>query len=106
MTTKRENTMKSHVTDQRGQLNERGEPVNSVGIGTVLLGREDDEADWHTIRMLNEVLDLRAHLRALEPQLSKAITEFGLRRGQSGYREFYLRNELNAQTYTEGNNVR
>jgi hypothetical protein len=56
--------------------------------------------------MLYEVLDLRAQLRALEPQLSKAITEFGLRRGQSGYREFYLRNELNAQQYTEGNNVR
>lgn len=64
-------------------------------------GRENDDADVATIKMLNEVLDLRAQLRALEPQLSKAITEFGLRRGQSGYREFYLRNELNAQTYTE-----
>lgn len=70
-------------------------------IGTVLPGRENDDADVATIKMLNEVLDLRAQLRALEPQLSKAITEFGLRRGQSGYREFYLRNELNAQTYTE-----
>ena len=78
----------------------------TINIGTVLPDREDEAADKDTIRMLYEVLDLRAQLRALEPQLSKAITEFGLRRGQSGYREFYLRNELNAQTYTEGNNVR
>lgn len=88
-------------TDQRGQLNEQGKPINSVGIGTVLPGREDDDADIATIKMLNEVLDLRAQLRALEPQLSKAITAFGSRRGWSGYREFHLRNELNAQTYVE-----
>jgi hypothetical protein len=98
--------MKSPVIDQREQLNDQGKPINSVGIGIVLLGREDDVADRDTIKMLHEVLDLRAQLRALEPQLSKAITDFGLRRGQSGYREFYLRNELNAQQYTEGNNVR
>jgi hypothetical protein len=51
--------------------------------------------------MLNEVLNLRAELRALEPQLSKAITAFGLRRGDRGYREFFLRNALNQQQYTE-----
>lgn len=74
---------------------------NVVGIGTVLAGREDNDADIATIKMLNDVLNLRAQLRALEPQLSKAITDFGWRRGNSGYREFYLRNELNAQTYME-----
>lgn len=73
----------------------------AIKIGTVLPGLEDVDADIATIKMLNEVLDLRAQLRALEPQLSKAITEFGMRRGWRGYREFYLRNELNAQTYTE-----
>ena len=93
--------MKSPATDQRNQLNEQGKPINSVGIGIVLPGREDNDADIATIKMLNEVLDLRAKLRALEPQLSKAITKFGMRRGSSGYREFYLRNELNAQRYTE-----
>lgn len=72
-----------------------------IKIGTVLPGREDDAADIATIKMLETVLDLRAQLRALEPQLSKAITEFGMRRGWRGYREFHLRNELNAQIYTE-----
>jgi hypothetical protein len=72
-----------------------------IKIGTVLPGREDDAADAATIKMLDEVLDLRAQLRALEPQLSKAITAFGSRRGWSGYREFHLRNELNRQQYTE-----
>jgi hypothetical protein len=72
-----------------------------IKIGTVLPGREDDAADIATIKMLNEVLDLRAQLRALEPQLSKAITDFGMRRGERGYREFYLRNALNRQQYTE-----
>jgi hypothetical protein len=75
--------------------------TNSVGIGTVLPGREDDAADIATIKMLDEVLGLRAQLRVLEPQLSKSITNFGSRRGWSGYREFHLRNELNRQTYTE-----
>ena len=75
--------------------------TNSVGIGTVLPGREDDAADIATIKMLDEVLGLRAQLRVLEPQLSKMITDFGLRRGESGYREFFLRNALNRQTYTE-----
>jgi hypothetical protein len=70
-------------------------PTNSVGIGTVLAGREDDAADLATIKLLTEVIALRTQLRALEPQLSKAITEFGWRRGQSCYREFFLRNELN-----------
>jgi hypothetical protein len=84
----------------------QSKPINSVGIGTVLPERADEAADRNTIKMLHKVLDLRAQLRALEPQLSKAITEFGSRRGWSGYREFHLRNELNAQIYTETNNVR
>ena len=72
-----------------------------INIGTVLPGLTDNDADIATIKMLNDVLNLRAQLRALEPQLSKTITEFGLRRGWRGYREFYLRNELNAQQYVE-----
>lgn len=67
----------------------------TINIGTVLAGREDDAADIAT------VLDLRSQLRALEPQLSKAITAFGWRRGESGYREFFLRNALNRQQYKE-----
>ena len=98
--------MKSPVIDQRNQLNDQGKPINSVGIGIVLPGLEDDVSDRDTIKMLHDVLNLRAELRALEPQLSKDITAFGMRRGWRGYREFYLRNELNAQQYTEGNNVR
>lgn len=72
--------------------------TNSIpNIGTVLPGREDNDADEATIRLLETVLNLRRQLRALEPQLSKMITEFGWRRGQSGYREFYLTSELNAK---------
>ena len=93
--------MAQQLTDQRNQLNEQGKSINSVGIGTVLPGLEDNDADIATVKMLNDVLNLRAQLRALEPQLSKAITEFGLRRGDRGYREFFLRNALNQQQYTE-----
>jgi hypothetical protein len=89
------------LTNQREQLNDQGKPINSVGIGTVLPGREDDAADISTIKLLHEVETLRRQLRALEPQLSKAITAFGLRRGDRGYREFFLRNALNQQQYTE-----
>jgi hypothetical protein len=74
---------------------------NVVGIGTVLPGREDDDADIATIKLLTEVEAMRRQLRALEPQLSKMITDFGKRRGESGYREFFLRNALNRQQYTE-----
>jgi hypothetical protein len=75
--------------------------TNSVGIGTVLPGRADDAADIATIKMLTEVIALRTQLRALEPQLSKAVTDFGKRRGWSGYREFHLRNALNEINYKE-----
>lgn len=75
--------------------------TNIVGIGTVLPGRENNDADIATIRLLHEVEAMRRQLRALEPQLSKAIADFGLRRGESGYREFFLRNALNRQAYTE-----
>ena len=67
----------------------------------MLPGREDDAADIATIKLLTEVEAMRRQLRALEPQLSKMITDFGWRRGNSGYREFFLRNELNRQQYTE-----
>ena len=75
--------------------------TNIVGIGTVLPGLENNEADIATIRLLHEVEAMRRQLRALEPQLSKMITEFGMRRGERGYREFYLRNALNQQQYKE-----
>jgi hypothetical protein len=67
----------------------------------VLPGLENNEADIATIRLLHEVEAMRRQLRALEPQLSKMITEFGMRRGERGYREFYLRNALNQQQYKE-----
>ena len=73
----------------------------AIKIGTVLPGREDDVADIATIKLLHEVEDMRRQLRALEPQLSKMITEFGMRRGERGYREFFLRNALNRISYTE-----
>lgn len=75
--------------------------TNSVGIGTVLPGREDDAADITTIKLLHEVEAMRRQLRVLEPQLSKAVTDFGKRRGWSGYREFHLRNALNEINYKE-----
>lgn len=67
----------------------------------MLPGREDNAADIATIKLLTEVEAMRRQLRVLEPQLSKAITEFGMRRGERGYREFFLRNALNRQQYTE-----
>ena len=75
--------------------------TNVVGIGTVLPGRENNDADIATIKLLHEVEARRRQLRLLEPQLSKMITEFGMRRGERGYREFYLRNALNQQQYKE-----
>lgn len=74
---------------------------NAVGIGTVLAGREDDAADIATISLLTDVIEMRTQLRALEPQLSKMVTEFGIRRGETGYREFFLRNALNEKAYKE-----
>jgi hypothetical protein len=76
-------------------------PTNSVGIGTVLPGLEDDAADIATIKLLTDVIEMRNQLRALEPQLSKMITEFGMRRGERSYREFFLRNALNEKAYKE-----
>jgi hypothetical protein len=70
-------------------------------VDRILPDRRDDAADKATIKLLHEVTARRAQLRALEPQLSKMITDYGLRRGQTGYREFYLRSELNAKQYTE-----
>jgi hypothetical protein len=67
----------------------------------VLPGREDDAADIATISLLTEVIALRTQLRALEPQLSKMVVEYGSRRGWSGYREFHLRNALNEANYKE-----
>ena len=67
----------------------------------MLPGLEDNDADIATIKLLHEVETMRRQLRALEPQLSKMITDFGMRRGERGYREFYLRNALNQKQYVE-----
>lgn len=72
-----------------------------LDISDVLPDRRDDGADIATIKLLHEVEYIRRQLRALEPQLSKATTEYGMRRGWRGYREFHLRNALNRQQYVE-----
>ena len=79
-------------------------PRSTNYVDGILPDRRDDAADIATIKLLGEVTQLRAQLRALEPQLSKMITDYGLRRGQSGYREFYLTSELNRHAYTEKSN--
>lgn len=72
-----------------------------LDVTDVLLHLRDDDADVATIKLLHEVEYMRKQLRAFEPKLSAMITDYGLRRGQRGYREFFLRNELNRQQYTE-----
>jgi hypothetical protein len=53
------------------------------------------EADAEAIAMLHRVDALRAELRALEPQLSKAITAYGRRHNYYlGYREWSFRNDI------------
>lgn len=54
----------------------------------------DKKADQEAIRLLKKVDKLRAELRRLEPELSKACLNYGKRRGMSLFREFHLRNEL------------
>jgi len=58
----------------------------------------DAAADAVTVMLLAQVKALRAQLRALEPQLSKAVAEYGLRRGYRGYREFYMTNDIERNT--------
>lgn len=72
-----------------------------LDVTDVLPDRRDDGADIATIKLLHEVEFIRRQLRVLEPKLSAMITQYGLRRGRVGYREFFLRNELNRQQYTE-----
>ena len=72
-----------------------------LDVTDVLPDRRDDGADIATIKLLHEVEFIRRQLRVLEPQLSGMITQYGLRRGQTGYREFHLRNNLNEQAYKE-----
>lgn len=90
-----------HITSTQPTHATNTSSTNSVGIGTVLAGREDDAADIATIKLLTDVIEMRNQLRALEPQLSKMITEFGMRRGERSYREFFLRNALNEKVYKE-----
>jgi hypothetical protein len=68
-----------------------------LDVTDVLPDRRDDGADIATIKLLHEVEYMRRQLRAIEPQLSAMITQYGLRRGWVGYREFFLRNALNAE---------
>lgn len=57
----------------------------------------DKKADRATEQLLRKVDKMEAELRALRPKLNKAITEYGLRRGYRGYRDFHLRCALAAQ---------
>ena len=54
----------------------------------------DKQADRATIAMLKKVDKLRAELKALEPQLSAMLTQYGQRRGMCFYREHILRKEV------------
>ena len=72
-----------------------------LDVTDVLPDRRDDGADIATIKLLHEVEFIRRQLRALEPKLSAMVTEYGSRRGFSGYREFHLRNKLNETNYKE-----
>ena len=93
--------MAHFIRDTWPPVREKQPTHPTINIGTVLAGREDDAADIATIKLLTDVIEMRTKLRALEPQLSKAITEFGIRRGETGYREFFLRNALNEKAYKE-----
>ena len=55
-------------------------------------------SDEEVIALLYKVDALRAELRTLEPQLSKACNQYGQRRGMAFYREFHLRNALKEKT--------
>ena len=54
----------------------------------------DKRADRATVSLLKKVDKLRAELKALEPQLSAMLTQYGQRRGQCFYREHTLRKEV------------
>jgi hypothetical protein len=53
--------------------------------------------DEETIALLRKVDEMRAELRRLEPILSRACVDYGKRRGYTGFRDFHLRNLLNAK---------
>ena len=50
--------------------------------------------DEETIALLRRVDALRAELKRLEPQLTKACLEYGKRRGCSLFREWHVRNDV------------
>ena len=52
--------------------------------------------DNDTILLLHRVDELRAELRRLEPELTKACVEFGKRRGCFLYREHHVRRDTQA----------
>ena len=54
----------------------------------------DKQADREAIALLKKVDKLRAELKALEPQLSAMLTQYGKRRGLCFYREHTLRKEV------------
>lgn len=53
--------------------------------------------DEETIALLHRVDALRAELRQLEPQLTKACLEYGKRRGCALFRDYHVRNDLARQ---------
>lgn len=61
----------------------------------LLTDAANPQADRDAVRLLRKVDKLRAELRVLEPELSKAITAYGRRHGYMlGYREFHFRNDI------------
>lgn len=50
--------------------------------------------DEETIALLRRVDAMRAELRDLEHQLTKACVEYGKRRGYSLFRDFHVRNDI------------
>ena len=54
--------------------------------------------DEETIALLHKVDALRAELRQLEPQLTKACLEYGKRRGCSLFRDHHVRNDVARMT--------
>jgi len=59
-----------------------------------MLADADKQADRATVSLLKKVDKLRAELKALEPQLSAMLTQYGKRRGLCFYREHTLRKEV------------
>lgn len=61
----------------------------------------DKELDEQCYELLREVDKLRAQLRVLEPQLTRACIAYGKRRGCNLFRDFHVRNDMQRLGITE-----